>query len=195
MLRERLLTPTAYFPPATWLTAAAAAGGWDWQAQENYQKGGWRNRARIVGPNGEQLLSVPLVKGKHQKLPVREVRISYRTDWDRRHAQAIRTAYGRAPYFEYFAPELLDVLLGRPTYLHELNDALLQTIVRQLRWPVRPEALSHFVTPGAAGYRRPEDLPASLPPYPQVFTDRHGFVGGLSVLDALFCLGPQLAAR
>ena len=30
-------------------------------------------------------------------------------------------------------------------------------------------------------------------PYPQVFEDRHGFLPNLSILDLLFCTGPQAA--
>ena len=30
-----------------------------------------------------------------------------------------------------------------------------------------------------------------LPPYRQVFEEKFGFIGGLSILDLLFCLGPE----
>ncbi|MFT6000059.1 MAG: hypothetical protein ACI81P_002519, partial [Neolewinella sp.] len=74
-----LLTSTAYFPPAHWFVTAGQCGAWYTEAHENYQKGGWRNRCQIAGPNGVQLLSIPLEKGKHQKKPIQEVRISHRT--------------------------------------------------------------------------------------------------------------------
>lgn len=189
MAQPALLTTTAYFPPAHWLVAARTKGGWQIEAHENYQKGGWRNRCRIAGPNGVQTLTVPLEKGKHQKMPIREVQISYRNDWWREHEQAIRTAYGRSPFYEFFAEELFSVARAQPATLWELNQALLGKVLELLRWPVKPELTDDFVPPGSAGYTWPADLPDSLPPYPQVFTDRHGFTSGLSVLDALFCSG------
>lgn len=187
-----LLTSTAYCPPAHWFTAALEVGEWQIEAHENYQKGGWRNRCRIAGPNGLQILTVPLEKGKHQKKPIQEVRISYRDDWWREHEQSIRTAYGRSPYYEYYAEELFVVARARPATLWELNQNLLQKVVALLRWPVSPTLTADFIPPRAEDFQRAADLTPGLAPYQQVFTDRHGYLPDLSVLDALFCLGPQL---
>lgn len=187
-----LLTPTAYFPPAHWFRAGVSAGSWLIEAHENYQKGGWRNRCRIVGPNGVQTLTVPLVKGKNQRQPIREVRISYDDDWWRIHEQAIRTAYGRAPYFEFYAEEIFAAAQKQPATLWELNRDLLDTVLRLLQNPVSASVTEGFVFPTTSGYLRPGQLDKSLPEYPQVFTDRHGFTPGLSVLDGLFCLGPEV---
>jgi len=189
-----LLTSTAYFPPLSWLAGARDSGGWQIEAHENYQKNGCRNRCRIAGPNGVQMLSVPLVKGKHQRMPIRDVRISYENDWWRRHEQAIRTAYGRAPYYEFYAEAVFEVARTRVQYLWELNQSLLEVVLGQLRFPVAPTLTGAFVRPATPGYLRPADLGAPLP-YPQPFADRHGFLGDLSVLDGLFCLGPELLSR
>ena len=183
------LSPTAYFPPAHWFRGALNAGAWWVEGHENYQKGGYRNRCRIAGPNGPQLLTVPLEKGKHQRKPITEVRICYRADWWREHEQSIRTAYGRAPYYEFFSDDLFAVLRSRPETLWELNRELTATVVRLLQFPVVPAVTGEFIPPSSEGFTRPADLPAALPPYPQVFTERHGYLGGLSVLDALFCQG------
>lgn len=187
-----LLTSTAYFPPATWFPAGVRAGEWRIEKYENYQKGGFRNRCRIVGPNGVQTLSVPLVKGKNQRQPITEVRISYEADWWRVHEQAIQTAYGRAPYFEFYAETLLAIGRQRHEFLWEFNDKLLTTVLHLLQKPVSVYPTEAFTPPSANDLLRPVDLPTTLPEYPQVFTDRHGFTPGLSVLDGLFCLGPEL---
>lgn len=187
-----LLTSTAYFPPAHWFVLAGECGAWYTEAHENYQKGGWRNRCRIAGPNGVQLLSVPLEKGKHQQKPIQEVRIAYRNEWWREHEQAIRTAYGRSPYFEYYAEELFAVARSRPATLWALNQELTTAVLRLLRWDVPRRETATFISRDTPGFYRVTHQTAGLLPYPQVFTDRHGFLPGLSVLDALFCLGPQL---
>ena len=191
-MRSPLLTPTAYFPPLAWCRAAAARPGWWWQAAETYQKGGWRNRCRIATANGPKLLSVPLEGGKHQQMPIREVRISYRTDWVRVHEQTIRSAYGRSPYYEHFAEQITAPARRRPPTLWELNTELMAVLTPLLGLPEPPEPLTEFVPPGSPGYDHPENIPAEYPLYPQVFSDRHGFTPGLSVLDALFCQGPTV---
>lgn len=188
-------TPTAYFPPAHWFSAAIESGEWLLEGQENYQKGGFRNRCRIAGPNGVQTLTIPLEKGKHQAKPIQEVKISYQRNWWREHEQSIRTAYGRAPYFEFYAEEIFQIGQRKPTYLWELNTELLQTILRLLQAPVTLNNTEEFVRPGSDGFVWPSGAKPSLSIYPQVFTDRHGFLPGLSVLDALFCLGPAMVVQ
>ncbi len=183
-----LSTPTAYFPPLAWFLAAIRQGGWQWEACENYQKGGWRNRCRIAGANGPLLLSIPLEKGKHQQLPIRDVRISYRDDWPRQHAQAIRSAYGRAPYFEHYGPPLLELLEQRREFLWDYNVALTQRVIQLTGLRVTLSQTPEFLG-GDAGARK---VTRDVPVYRQIFEERHGFLGGLSVMDGLFCLGPEL---
>ncbi|NJB85530.1 hypothetical protein GGR26_001275 [Lewinella marina] len=183
-----LTTPTAYFPPTSWFLAALRAGMWQWEAHENYQKGGWRNRCRIAGANGPLLLSVPLEGGKHRQMPIREVRVSHHSDWQRQHAQAIRSAYGRAPYFEHYGDPILESLLQPATLLYEFNYRLTGRILELLGGPVELVDTTAFRGADAGAVPGPEAVPA----YRQVFEERYGFQPDLSVLDALFCLGPEL---
>ena len=186
---SHLLTTTAYFPPYTWFLAALDDGDWQWEAHENYQKGGHRSRCRIATANGPLLLSIPLTGGKHQQMPIREVRIDYRQDWQRQHAQTIRSAYGRAPYYEFYADELLEVAAQRYPFLWDYNVALTQHLLTTLQLSVDLSFTTHFQ--GAdAGASQPTRQPT---PYRQVFEERYGFLPDLSILDALFCLGPALA--
>lgn len=186
-----MLTTTAYLPPFSWFVAALHAGSWQWEAHEHYQKGGYRNRCRIATANGPLLLTVPLTGGKHQQMPIREVRIDYRQDWPRQHAQTIRSAYGRAPYFEYYADELLALITQPRECLWDHNLALTRHLITTLQLPIELFFTRQFQG-GIAGAMNPG---SDLAPYRQVFEERHGFLGDLSVLDALFCLGPELAAH
>jgi hypothetical protein len=182
-----VLTSTAYFPPLSWLVRAARDGEWILEAHENYQKGGWRNRCRILTANGPLLLSVPLQGGKHRQQSIREVRIDHTTDWQRRHAQTIRSAYGRAPFFEHYAAEILQAAVQRETFLWEYNLRLLRTCIDLLEPGVIIRETAKFSGAGAGAVS--VDGPT---PYPQVFGDRFGFTGGLSLLDGLFCGGPGI---
>ena len=179
-----LITTTAYFPPAHWFTSAARLGEWRLERHETYQRRGFRNRALIGGPNKVLTLSVPLVKGKNQRTPITEVMINEDTDWRREHVQSIRSAYGRAPFYDFYAEGVYECLLRGPANLYDLNLSLLRTITDQLGLPIELSATESFL--GDAGLAEPNELA----PYPQVFTDRFGYRGGLSILDALFCLGP-----
>ena len=183
-----MLTTTAYFPPLHWFTEAYRVGQWTWEAHENYQKGGWRNRCRIMTANGPLLLSIPLQGGKHQQQPIQEVVIDYRTDWQRLHAQTIRSAYGRSPYFEFYGDEVLQLLRRQSPTLWDYNLHLTNGLLGLLHSSLSVGASLSFAG-GAAGEKV---TGGSAPRYRQVFEERHGFVGGLSVLDGLFCLGPAV---
>lgn len=183
-----LTTSTAYYPPTAWVLAAIRQQSWEWEAHENYQKGHWRNRCRIAGANGPLLLSVPLEGGKHRQQPIREVRISHHTDWQRQHAQAIRSAYGRAPYYEHYGEALLETAARPSRFLFDYNLQLTRRILDLLGAPVALGTTPSFRGADAGAGPSVNAVPA----YRQVFEDRHGYLPGLSVLDALFCLGPEL---
>lgn len=204
-----LLTPTAYFPPLAWYVAAARRGRWLLEAHENYQKGGFRNRARIATANGPRWLSVPLEKGKNEAQPIGAVRVATNQNWVREHQQSIRSAYGRAPYYEFYADELFELMdeLFSPNRLADDGSLLLRQSNRRLMdWlhariapPVLPEPTTAFVPPhdvttGLDLRGRKSPMPEPPPPYPQLFADRFGFNGELSILDLLFCQGPAAGA-
>jgi len=197
-----LLTTTAYFAPYSWFLTALDTGNWQWEAHENYQKGGPRNRCRIATANGPLLLSIPLTGGKHQQMPIREVRIDYRQDWQRQHAQTIRSAYGRAPYYEFYADDLLAVAAQRHNFLWDYNLALTQHLIATLGLPLTLSYTSCFRGGASdkrrdvrAGHAGADNSIRQPTPYRQVFEERYGFLPGLSILDALFCLGPSLATN
>ncbi len=112
--------------------------------------------------------------------------ISYHDDWPRQHQQAIRSAYGRAPYFEHYGPSLLTLLDAPPEQLWDLNWRLIEHVVDALGPDLTLSSTEEFLGADAGAVEQP------VPEYPQVFADRHGFQGQLSLLDGLFCLGPEL---
>ncbi|MEY4135614.1 MAG: hypothetical protein RL386_1964 [Bacteroidota bacterium] len=200
------LLPTAYLPPIPYLGACFLFGRIFIEQWEHYQKGGTRNRCFIATANGPQRLTIPLLKGKHQQLPVREVRIDYREPWVKTHWQAIRSAYGRAPFYEEYTALLLPVFERRPAFLFDLNQELLRLVLGFLKCPRHPELNEAYVRSPAdtldlrAAFR--PNYMAGQPlqgfqvlPYPQLFEDRNGFLPGLSILDLLYCLGPGARDR
>ncbi|MBW2146631.1 MAG: WbqC family protein [Deltaproteobacteria bacterium] len=62
----------------------------------------WRNRNRIKGSQGEIWLVVPV---KHQPgARICKVRIDNRKNWRRKHLNAMRMNYARAPFFKRYVP-------------------------------------------------------------------------------------------
>ena len=58
----------------------------------------WRNRNKIITPNGEMWLSVPCGNDTHRLIC--EVEMSDR-EWQKKHYETLKFAYGRKPHFEW----------------------------------------------------------------------------------------------
>ena len=174
------------------------------EQHENYSKGSYRNRAHIAGANGILRLSIPLEKGKNEQQSIQEVKIAYHEKWQQQHWASIQSAYGNAPYFEFYADEFVPHYQQKYTYLFEFNKALLETILAQLQFSAKTHWTSKYeqevekkglldfrngIFPKK--HRQKEDIHFKVKPYPQVFSEKNGFLPNLSILDLLFCTGPQ----
>jgi len=171
---------------------------------ENFQKMSFRNRCRIATASGEIDLSIPMVGGRNAARPMKESRIAYREDWQKKHWGTIVSAYNRSPWFEYSRPELESIYQKKEEFLLDWNMRLFDFTNRLLG--IKPDIkftksyLSDYGGAGISDFRgrfRPSKKPSQgdleLPKYHQVFEERLGFLPGLSVIDLLFCEGPGAA--
>ncbi|MFK7936108.1 MAG: WbqC family protein [Saprospiraceae bacterium] len=166
---------------------------------EHYVKRTYRNRCQIAGANGVLRLSIPLAKGKNSGVPIRKIRISNRENWQQHHWQSIQSAYGNAPFFEYYADELQPYFERKYELLWEWNWDLLQEILALLQLQVDLKLSDEYVktTSEEVVDLRNRFSPRNIPlapfkggRYPQVFQEKTGFLPNLSILDLLFCQGP-----
>lgn len=197
---DRLLIETQYFPPLDFFKLAASYPTVILEAKEHYQKGGYRNRCQIAGPNGIHRLTVPLVKGKNNKAPIREIKISNIDPWQKIHWHSIQTAYGKSPFFEYYQDDIKPIFKKEWNYLFDLNLEIIQTLQPLLQLSFDLEMTSEYqVAPlpfikDCRNFISPKHkvAPNNAPKkYPQVFEAKNGFLPNLSILDLLFCLGPE----
>lgn len=135
-------------------------------------------RIDFAGQQGLQQFTIPLVS-ESRKGDYRSVQLSYQTNWHHQLLNALKTAYGKSPFYEYYDYRLEPILKARPQFLYDLNLALLRFVVQALKLDVEIVecAEGDFVKPIF-------NEPVSA--YYQVFADRNGFIGNLSVLDYLF---------
>lgn len=168
------------------------------EAHENYQKRSWRNRAIIMGPNGKQTLSIPLEKGKNNKMPIRSVRISTNENWKTRHLRTLQTNYQSAPYFEHYFPKI-EKIYGRDyQFLWDWNWTWTRYWLDTFHLSIELDKTDCFG--GAPSSIQIMDdknkkyIFNSLNSefwYPQVYEDKFEFTPLVSIIDALFCAGPE----
>ena len=201
MMAVPALIEIQYFPPIQFFSKCLIYSSIVLDQHENYRKGTYRNRTQIAGANGKLRLTVPLVKGKNQRQNIKEVKISYVEPWQHQHWMAIQSAYGNAPYFDYYA-DYIEPFFRQPyEFLFQLNTAILDQLIKILQIPVSIQFSDIFQPITDIDLI---DLRNTIHPkksildphykevtYPQVFEDKLGFLSNLSILDLLFCQGPE----
>ena len=160
-----------------------------------FTKMSFKNRMVIVTSQGPLMLTIPIVGGRDQKTPIKDITIAYDSPWSAQHLKSIITSYKRAPYFEYYEESLTALYEKKPTklvdFLLQCSDWL-QTQLKvnwELRLPhdqVDIEAVLKYHDPWLPkNYNQLNGLPK----YQQVFSDQLDFVTNASILDMLFCVG------
>lgn len=169
------------------------------EQHENFEKQSYRNRCKILGANGIDQLSIPVKKG-NSKQNIREVQIDYTQKWTNRHWRAIQSAYGKAPFFEFYSEEFKTIIYQGHKYLFDLNLDLLTLCLKFLQIDSKWELSSEF---RIKDDNNSDDFRSLIHPKkdyserysynPQPYTQLFGkaFVKDLSVLDILFCEGPN----
>ena len=178
------------------MTACASREDIIIEAWETYPKQTIRNRCFIMGPNGQQMLSVPISKphGNHTK--TKDIRISHHLPWQANHWRSIETAYNKSPFLLYYANYFYPFFEQPFDHLLDFNDRLLETLMmilridKEWRYSTRYEASQ----PNQADQRVSKKSPppsTRFPEYQQVFSTNHGFLSDLSVIDLICNLGPD----
>lgn len=140
------------------------------------------HRTIISGCNGLQRLTVPLRKCR-PGTPLDRVMVSPHNEWWTEHRTAIASAYGRTPYYEFYADELMPAFTGEVERLVDLL-AIIDRFCRRVLLIPADDAGEEL-----AAVALPE---VTSVPYRQIWAERMGgFTPGLSALDLIFNLGPE----
>ena len=200
------LLQTTYFGPVQWYQKLKRYDHCVIEQYDSYQKQTYRNRCVIATANGLQALTVPVeVGGKKEE--VREVRISDHNQWRRVHWNALQSAYSESPFFEYYADDIRPFFEQKYEFLIDFNEAIRQKMCELLDIETSVSYSSGFMVHGSGFMvqgsefrdfrevihaKHPQDDPDFQPrSYWQVFQHRYGFQPNLSILDLLFCMGPE----
>jgi hypothetical protein len=188
--------PVALFPPVHWWLKALESDV-KLDLDRPYRKQTLRNRYYLLTANGVKGLTVPIQSTQGIATSMRDIRLS-EGKWRSEHLHAIRSAYGRAAYFEYFYPQLEAVYQPQCTHLHEMSERALGLIAPMLgkknislHWMSREKTVDELATRALETHLDPHFIGTPEQGYPQVFSDRFPFVSHLSCIDLLMNKGPQ----
>lgn len=168
---------------------------------EKYNKNVWAwNHCRIIGANGIQTLTLPLIKSSEGPVTtLKDISISEHGDWRRIHWGALFSAYGKSPFFDYIADDLQAIYENKNiTNLLDFNMAIHNLIVDFLDLPfkvsvcdeIHPEDINDLRR--KVGEKKTDNISfIENQPYWQVWQERYGFTPDMSILDLLMTQGRE----
>lgn len=193
----RIAIDLHYLPNLEFFTAIYPAEELLIFPKDIYQRQSFLNRTQVRLANKVETLSIP-IQGRRPKLPLEKIRIDNSQKWQAIHLRGIQSAYGKAPFFEFLFPYFQSFWEKEQDSLYQLNLNLLTICLKLLKMPVR---LTEW-----RGNDLPDDIldiRGQIKPrghfsernyyqsqaYPQLFGV--DFEPNLSILDLLFCMGPE----
>ena len=98
-----------------------------------YDKHGWRNRNQIKTASGKKWLTIPVHSaGVTSGIPIKDVRIDWKTPWAENHLKTLTAAYGRAPFFKEYLPMLDSFYSRHDELIAEMTIATTIELARRL---------------------------------------------------------------
>lgn len=202
-VENTLIIENQYFPIFNWLKYSFSKKHIILSACESYQKMSFRNRMVICGSNGLINLSVPIEHGRNQRAAFKDIKVSYRDNWQSNHWRSIISCYNKSPFFDYYSHELENIFQKKHVFLFDLNLEALGWLKKVLHFPaeimvVKEEKMADYQNIAADLTNKwlPKNFQEqqkAVVKYAQVFEDRIGFQPNVSILDLLFNVGPSAA--
>jgi len=189
---------TAYFPPIAYFYLLQKFENIVIEAEETYPKQTYRNRCIIYSEKGKLILTAPVSKPFGNQTKTKEIEIFNEDKWQTNHWRAIYSAYQNSPYFLYYKDELEIFFTKKTNNLLTWNLEITERLCLLIGIKTQFSVSENFDKPGSLenDYRfdispKTPAIHQHFPKYIQVFSDRHGFIENLSILDLLFNLGPE----
>ena len=193
-----VLLSTTYFGPIQWYQKLYRAEHVEIEQWESFQKQTYRNRCLIATANGVQALTVPVEHGDSPL--IKDIRLSDHGNWRHLHWNALQSAYGESPFFEYYQDDIRPFFENHWTFLLDFNEEIRQKMCELIDIQPNVSYTEGFIPEESplTSYRtaispkHPQDDPDFQPKrYYQVYDQKHGFLPNLSILDLLFNMGPE----
>ncbi len=191
-----LLHPT-YFPNIAHFVALIKSKEVVFEVCDNYQKQTYRNRSDIYSAKGKLLLSVPVSYTQKLRQKTKDVLISSVDDWQSKHLKSFDSAYRMSPFYEFYIDDLMPIFKTEFKYLLDLNLKCFELLTKALELEISTRLSEDFTIPDNSSYdfrnlvNTKKNNAFQFNKYTQVFTEKHGYINNLSILDLLFNEGPN----
>ncbi len=178
-----------------YLLLLAHQGNIEMERYESFPKQTFRNRINTLGSQGIMSTTIPVEHGTSKLIS--EVSVAYHTPWVNQLWQQLVSNYKKSAFFEFYAPEIEEMLFAKPTNLLAFSEQTMQWTCEQLGIGFPTQVTTSFnpqpVGTDTRNWFKCSKFPQLFhqPEYYQVFGDRFDFQPNLNILDLLFNTGPE----
>lgn len=185
---------TTYFGPIQWYQQLYRSECVYLDGNERWQKQTIRNRCYIATTSGVQALSVPIVHHTSPVSQTKNILISDHGKWRTEHWNALMSAYGESPFFDYYADDIRPFFTEKWELLFDFNLAIIHKMCELL--DIQPDIqltteYSPTLNSQLSILNSQLSTLNSQQKYYQVYQQKHGFLPNLSILDLLFNMGNE----
>lgn len=167
------------------------------EMDDNFLKQTYRNRAYIYGANGKLALNIPVVHSQKNRQKYRDVKVFNEEKWQSLHWKSLLSAYSTSPFFEYYKDELEPLFGLKVDYILDFNLNCFEVVCDCLQLELKTSKTETYQTEvkNTDDFRylvnAKKEQSYHFDSYTQVFSNKHGFIPNLSILDLLFNEGPN----
>ncbi len=196
---QQVLIDLQYLPSLEFFTCVLNFDEIILESNEYFVKQSYRNRCYLQGANKIEVLSIPVIDG-NKKVLMKDIKIDYSQRWETIHWRTINAAYGKSPFFEFFADYFQNIYEKKPIFLWDLNYSFLTICLKLLKQNKTIRQTEFYQKEPNMGVFDARSLINAKKTFetnnfykPVVYQQNFGndFVPNLSVIDLLFCRGNQ----
>lgn len=176
------ILPLYFAAPVSWYAHSLNTDCLCIADEQTFERQTLRNRLVYGTFQGARLFSIPL-NNHSTGSSYQKVEIDYKEHWQNKLINALQTAYGKSPFFEFYGYRFENIFRHHYQFLWDLNMAILKETILCLKVDVPLELL---VTDKIKSLQLPPNQP-----YYQVFQEKIDFLPELSILDLLYNEGPD----
>jgi len=167
------------------------------ETDDNFLKQTYRNRCYIYGANGKLGLNIPVIHSQKNRQKYKDVKIFNEDNWQSNHWKSLLSAYRTSPFFEYYEDELSPLFNTKADYVLDHNFKCLEVICDCLQIELKTSKTISYQkniedkTDCRFLVNAKKEAHQIFANYTQVFSNKHGYIPNLSILDLLFNEGPN----
>jgi len=193
--KKTIILPSSYLPSINYFYLILKYENILIESHDFYIKQSLRNHAIILGPNGDQKITVPIQRKSKSKTVFKNMKISNNL-WKKKHIQSIKTAYGNSPFFIHYFDELFEIINHEYYKLFDLNKSLLTYFLKELNIKKKIIYTNKFIGDYGDGYLdyRDKKLKSVIFQsiyYQQTFLHKNNNLEKYSIIDLLFNIGNE----